>query len=446
MSIGCGKKAEESGGPKTERQDDPIVTDVEAELAKQELFCGGRDCPSYITKIAVLQKTKLKYCTGFLTKDNVVVTASSCLPDRLRINGAACDKDVTFFFANKDQSAKPIRVQCESVLEASSIDSTKEPFLWRSDVAYFKVQDSDPKIKKELSSRRPLIPSRLGMDESVKDFYTWSVDQIDYAQPGSYQGIIRKSPDCRTVHNTYFNPLSNNGFSPVITLAGCKFNEGNSGAPVMSLNGKVRGIISRPIDQKALDEVNLMRILDENKPLKSLMHVSNFACAPIYNSDETVQNESDCNRTLDINSYDAGRTEMFDQSKLFKTPIQKMEAFLNEKSRYFKFKVEIESVSEAHTLKPVIECFKNAAKWLPEFNNNNNFVSYIDIPPTTVSIKMSEWGVIFAKAETESEKLTRFQFKPSWLRRDKQTTVYMWSDGPSTVFSSVPYACPGSLF
>jgi hypothetical protein len=445
VSIGCGKKAEESGN-KTERREQQVVTDIEQELAKQELFCGGvgRDCPTYITKIAVLQKTKLKFCSGFLTKDNVVVTASSCLPDRLRLKDAACDKDITFFFANTDSSEKPVRVKCEKVLEVSNLDVTKEPFLWRSDVAYLKVDASDPKIKKELNARKHITPSRLGMDNTERPFYSWGVDQIDSAQPGSYQGIIRKSDECRTIKNSYFNPLSNSEYSPVITLVGCEFSDGNSGAPILDYRGKVRGIVSRPIDQKEIDEVVSMRILAGS--LKPMMHVTNYACAPIYNSDDNVQNENECNQPLDINSYDAGQSAMFSEANIFKTPIQKLEVYLNGSSRYFKFNVTLNPVGEAYDLKVVVSCFKNVPKWINEFTNNKPFTTYIDIAPMRIERKMNDVGVIFADETAGDKKETKFQFKPSLLRKDKQATVFMWSDGPTTTFNSVPEACPGSLF
>lgn len=444
LSIGCGKKAEESGSSNEGRQDEPVVTDIEAELAKQEVFCGGfgRDCPSFITKVAIFQKTKLKFCTGFLSKDNVIVTATSCLPESLRLKDASCSNDVTFFFANNDSSEKPVRVKCEKVLEVSNLDITKEPFLWRSDVAYLKVDDSDPKIRRELSSRKRVTPSRTGMDDSDK-FYTWSVDQIDSTQPGSYQGIIRKSEDCRAVHNTYFNPLSNSASSPVITLAGCEFNEGNTGSPILDYRGKARGVVSRPIDPKEIEEVSSMRILE--RPLKALMHVSNYACAPIYDSDEVILNENECNRQLDINTYDAGQTEMVNEGNLFKTSVQKMEVYLNDSSRYFKFSVLLNPAVEGQELKVVVRCFKNTSKWLNEFTNNKPFTSYVDIPTTSVRKAMNEFGRIYAAESVENKKETKFQFKPGLLRKDKQATVFMWSDGPTTTFNAVPEACPGSL-
>lgn len=444
VTIGCGKKAEEPGNNRATPEDEPVLSDIELELSKQELFCGnaGRECPSYISKIAVLQKSKLKYCTGFLTKDNVVVTASSCLPDRLRFKDAFCDKDVTFFFATSDSAAKPLRMKCDKVLEISAIDTTQDPFLWRSNVAYLKVDDSDPKTRKELNGRKRLTPARAGMDDLDK-FYTWTVDQIDSEQPGSHQGIIRKSDDCRAVHNTYFNPLSTNSSSPVITFGGCEYNEGNSGAPVLDYRGRVRGVVSRPVAKSEIDEVISMRILD--RPLKSLMHVSNYACSPIYNSDETIQNESECSRVLDINSYDSGQTTMVNEATLFRTAIQKLEVDLNGKNRYLKFEIGLNPVGDAYETKVVVKCFKNTANWLNEYTNNKPLTSYLDVPQMKISKAMNEFGKIYASEVVEGKKNTSFQFKPSILRKEKAATVFMWSDGPSTTFYDVPESCPASL-
>jgi hypothetical protein len=164
--MGCGKKAKEEK-PATPRYTNNQTNDIEADLSKQEIFCGGSDrsCPNYITKIAVVHKDKLKFCTGFLTSDDVVVTASSCLSDRLRFNGAACDKDVFFFFANSND--KPLRVGCKEVLQVTQLNG-KEPFLWRSDVAYLQLD-------KSLKNRKIVTPNRGGMDDLDK-FYIWSVD------------------------------------------------------------------------------------------------------------------------------------------------------------------------------------------------------------------------------------------------------------------------------
>lgn len=115
LTIGCGKKADEeseTAPPHTK----PQVTDIEEELNKQQLFCAGdANCPSYLTKVAIINKEQLTFCTGFLTKDDVVITASSCLPERLRIRDAGCAKNIYFFFAESNE--KPTKIGCKKILE-----------------------------------------------------------------------------------------------------------------------------------------------------------------------------------------------------------------------------------------------------------------------------------------------------------------------------------------
>lgn len=109
FTLGCGKKADEEGSEKP-RYTEPQIADLDLELSKQELFCGGSEynCPSYLTKIAIVYKDKLKFCTGFLTQDNVVATASSCLPEALRAQDAVCEKDIFSFLQNQIKSQQEL--------------------------------------------------------------------------------------------------------------------------------------------------------------------------------------------------------------------------------------------------------------------------------------------------------------------------------------------------
>jgi hypothetical protein len=426
VTISCGKKANENH-KKDPTYTNPQVADVEIELAKQELFCGGagRTCPSYLTKIAVLHKDKLRFCTGFLTEDNVVVTSSSCLPERLRVKDIGCSKDVFFFFA--EQFNKPTRVGCDKIIKVSQLNS-KEPFLWRSDVAYIQLEKS--------VNKRTVSTSRNGMND-LDRFYIWSIDQID-----DYQGIIRKSEDCQSIHSSYFNPLSNNQSSPVMTMAGCEFNRGNAGAPIFDYRGKVRAILSKGVDQAEIDEVISMRILE--RPLKPLVHVSNFACAPTI-PEQDVLNENECNKGLDINSYDLGQSEMISESILFRNSIQKIEHEVNENNRYIKMAVELTAVDDAYNVTIYPKCFKNVSKWIGEFHNNKPFTFNIALPELKIKKAMNEYGRIFALEIAGSNTPTNVQFKPSILRNSGQATVFMWADGPTRTYQSVTEVCP-SLF
>lgn len=424
--VGCGKKQTEEKVKQT-RYNDEQLSELEQELQKQELFCGSdRICPSYISKVAIVTKGKLKFCTGFLTEDNIVVTASSCLPEYLRMKDASCKKDITFFFAESNQ--KPTRVACKRVMEASPLSGT-DPFLWRSDVAYLELETPQ--------KRRTVSPSRLGMNH-MDQFYIWTVDQID-----QIQGIIRKADDCQSVHKTYFNPLATNEFSPVMTLAGCEFNIGNSGSPILDYRGRVRGVLSRPIAQSDIDEVLSMRILE--RPLKSLIHVSNYSCAPII-PQQDVASETECEKVLDHNSYDLSRRGMINESELFKSTILKIEHGINEKNRYLKMATELIPSGDLYEIHVYPKCFKNVSKWIGEFNNNKVFTFNIEIPQVKIKKAMNEFGSIFTLEVQGGTVPTNFQFKPSILRNTKQATVFMWTSGSETeTFSNLSENCSSLL-
>jgi hypothetical protein len=423
--MGCGKKAQEENT--SSRQSEPQqASELEALLNQQELFCGSeRSCPTYITKIAVLNKGKLKFCTGFLVENNIVATATSCLPERLRSKYLPCDKEVFFFFAQTNE--KPQRVGCKKVIDVAEINS-EEPFLWRSNVSYLELNSSD--------RRRTASPVRTGMSD-LDHFYVWSVDQID-----DQQGIIRKSEDCQSVHLSYFNPLANHEYSPVMTLAGCEFSAGNAGAPVFDYRGKVRAIVSSPIDEKHVSEVSSMRILE--KPLKKMMHVSNYACAPMIPFQE-VASERECTKPLDYSSYDQARREMINEMNLFKTSIQKIETNINNKNRYLKLEVKLNPADDSYIVEVFPKCFKNISSWIGEFTGNKPFTFNVELPNMKLRSSMNEYGRMMALEFSRAGIPTNFQFKPSILRSNKQTTVYMWSDGPTLNFPNLSDKCD-SLF
>src|SRR5687768_1738012 len=132
--VGCGKKANNSkaqSSVKEPRTDTVEGNDTEAYLAKQKVFCEeGEACPNYIAKIVVFDNNKTpRICTGFLVKENIVATSTSCLPDLLRLKDQDCSTDVTLFFPETNISAME-RVACKRVLQVSDLTSS-DAGLWR---------------------------------------------------------------------------------------------------------------------------------------------------------------------------------------------------------------------------------------------------------------------------------------------------------------------------
>lgn len=425
LSASCGKKQNEREA-EGERGRNPQQSENETRLSKQELLCGeDRNCPAYLAKVVLFDKGEMRTCTGFLVQSDVIATASSCLPEILRTEGQNCEKDVFFFFA--DPKGKPLRFGCKETLEVSEIEG-KYPYLWRSDVAYLKMSENP--------DRRYPIVSRNGMKDQEK-FYTWTIEQIDESQ-----GIIKKLDDCTVNHSTYFNPLSNNESSPVITLGGCEYLNGGSGSPVFDYRGRVRAVVSRPVSKEAVADVVSLRILE--RPLKSIVHVSNYACAPLP-FDHDVMNEAECAKKLNINLHDTARIEMISDS-IFKSVVTRIEHSVNEANRYLRMGVSLSK--DENGMRALIEpkCFKNVSKWINEFTNSKPFTFNLDLPEVLIRKSMDEYGKIKATETILGRTGTNFQFTPRVLKNTKQANVYVWADGPTTTYQNLTETCPASAF
>lgn len=426
LALGCGKKQNEEDGPRRQPPQ-PQVTELELKLQKQELICSlGRACPEYITKVAIVDVNKqLKFCTGFLTDEETVVTASSCLPDYLRAEEQDCKGEIFFFFSETNQ--KPTRVGCESIRKVSLFDN-KEPYLWRSDVAYLKLA--------EKVDRRPLKISRDGMGNLSK-FVVWSIDQIN-----EFQGFIRKAEGCESVHDSYVNPLVTNESSPIMTLAGCDYQNGNSGSPILDYRGKLRGVVSRPQSRAHISDIEALRL--NERPLKPFMHVTNFACAPsIYDRD--LLNENECTKFLSHRAYDQLRYNMISEDKHFKPYILNLESSVNNANRYLNLGVRLVSGMDGGSMEIYPKCFKDVPKWIGEFGNSGrNFKFYIDAPIKHIKLIMDTYGRVMAREQTLGKVITNFEFNPRVLKNTRHANVWMWADGPSTPFEDTP-VCPSLL-
>lgn len=412
--FSCGKKAGEAGS-KPRRGIQPISPDeMEVLLSKQELVCDQGRCPSYLTKIAVVNKeNSLDFCTGVLTDATTVAMSTSCLPKFLRVDKLDCKKDVHFFFENAGE--KPLRATCKSVLRVAQIE-TKDPTLWRSDVTFLELEKK--------VDRKPLGPSnisRIGMADMAK-VVVWSIDSAN-----DFVGHIKKN-ECEAVHNTYFNPFSSHESSPNVTIAGCPFVTGNSGSPVLDYRGRLRGLVSRPISTELVTSLQARGILD--RALKPISFAANFACAPtIY--DEEVLDFNECTKKIEENESIRLRSLMISLEELFRAPLLQLETNLNKANRYVKVKLlQLPETADSRRVKIAPKCFKDVARWIGEFTGRDAFNFYVvEVPEKILKRSMDDYGRLKA-LETDLAKHTyTFQFYPRILKNTGKATVFVLKPG-----------------
>lgn len=410
--VGCGKKAKEDGKP--DRQTPPIQTDQEREayLQKQDVNCEtNQACPNYITKIVVFSGNQKKFCTGFLTDENTVATSSSCLPSLLRQNGLDCSKDVFFFFP-KTANRPAERASCSKVVLVSENDG-QDPILWRDDIAFLELKD-------KINHRRQAAIIRDGVVNN-KQFVSWMVDQQD-----DFSAIVKKAV-CESIHNNYVNPLVLNESSPGMLFADCAKTNGGTGAPILDTRGKVRAMISAPMDRKLREYLESTGLLTAT--LKDMFHATNFACAPTPN-DNDMLDEKECLKDLNYQKVDRIRSEMLSTNMLFGDLRKKLEESLEKVSKYVRFGVKIIPKGDLQETQIYPKCFKPLKDWLEGMPSKNNYVDEVMLPVKSFRRTMDAYGRIQGTTIEKPETKNLVQFSLKNLRSDsKKSTVLMWLAG-----------------
>jgi hypothetical protein len=415
--VSCGKKTK-SESPRLEPSTPPVVTELDEYLSKQDVGCDvGVFCPEYIVKIVVVEGSKRRVCTGFLTDSETVATSTSCLPSLMRLENQSCVRDVFFFFPKTFNSSSIERRSCNRVLKVSQLE-TDNPTLWKDDLAFLSL--SEP------INRRSLFPTREGMTNK-SSLTMWSVDKMD-----EQFALIRRDT-CEVVHNSYFNPLAINEFSAGMTVAGCKFKNGNSGSPLIDEQGLVRGVVTTTADQRLIDYVNNSGLL--SAPLKPIQNATNFSCAPtIYDSD--VASETECSKTPSYRSQDEARAQMLSFSTIFAPTLQSIKTQVEASNKFVRFSVKTANKNEDQQVVSITpKCFKDVPTWIDTVSGSK-YIFSVSLPNKTLKKTMDAYGRIRGQEIAVADEVFKFQFSPNFLRARKYANLYQWNNTTDLTFEN----------
>ena len=424
LASGCGKKAgdKESSSGETVRR--PVESEIDEFLNKQELLCEeGQVCPSYISKMVVIHGSSMKICTGFAVSSTVLATSASCIPRNLREQGLNCEKDIFVFFPGVT-SRQPERVKCKQVLQVSDL-SHSDLIYWRDDVSFLEIERPGP--------RRYAKINRDGLQDH-KDFTAWGIDQVD-----EHIGFIRKQ-SCEAVHKNWINPLASNESSPNMVMANCIFKEGSSGSPILDSKGRVRGVVSRPVDKDDLEYLKKSGLLLQ--PLRDMLHATNFACAQAL-EDIEVLDEKECSKDLSLSIFTAMRSEMLTLKANLKEIKEKLETKISDANKYLNFSVSFNFETDIYKAIILPKCFKTIKNWINTVNTSRNaFVFQHPIPVIGYRRKIDSYGRVQAVEEIEDPINYFFQFSPKSIFNQKNSNVLVWEEGePYTTYSSLSESC-----
>lgn len=423
--ICCGKKVQETDKSSGhQRYEAPVSTDLEQSLKDQQVSCEpGSVCPNYIGLVQFVDKGKVRSCTGFLFERDIVATASSCLPQMLRLANQDCSKDVYFHFASLGSAEKTFHVECQKVITASDLKTTN-PIRWREDVAYLKMKEALP-------YRRTLNFSRKGMGDQ-ENYTTWFIDKMD-----EKTSFIRKA-NCKNIHSSYINPFANNISSPNIIVSDCNLSENSSGAPLLDRKGEVRGMISTKMNSGLSDYLANSGLI--NKPLNKIYHGTSFACAPtIY--DAHVLDENECLKDMSQVALDTEISKLLDPKEVFEDARKNLEKKLNSVSPYMNFTASLEGNNGERTLSFSPRCFKPYADWLSSVDNLNTVVSEFNFPEIIVKKSLDSYGRLMASIiEAKSQKYN-IQFSVKNIKRYANSRVYFWSEGFNFNYPRITASC-----
>ncbi|MFP5457180.1 MAG: hypothetical protein ACLGG7_00470 [Bacteriovoracia bacterium] len=424
VSAGCGKEAK-TVKPSVVPRIEPIQGDVEARLSKQSLDCdNGQPCPGGIAKVVIVNKDSLRICTGFLVNSLTLATSSSCLPQGLWLSTDEnrCQKDVYVYFARSGFS-EARRVNCARILLASPIVGA-DPVLWRSDISYIEL--SEPVY------RRALRLDRSGTQDN--EFMTvWKVDAEN-----DDVGVIRKE-ECQHTLNSYVNPLATSPFSPNITLSGCSFKRGNTGAMVLSSEGRLRGILSESVDKELTDFLSNSGL--QTEPLWPMTYVSNAACLPSVLESDPVT-EIECLKDLDYRQIDRQRSGMLDTERLYGEARAKISKEFNALRPYFRWNVELYRADDDldFSVRLVPICMNKIADWIGLVGRGTKRTTYSDVIPDWKLSLGFDRSARLVTGQSDEKKFKLFvQFSPRSAWNTKTTDIFVWREGTqSTVYRDVP--------
>lgn len=304
-----------------------LIFSLIAASALGDVVCEkASECPEHVGQV-IINDNGFKVCTGFLIKEDVVATNLHCVPESLKTVGSVCSKIIKIQFPGQ-KSAEVESNECDKVLFLSAPLQNNSLNV---DLALFKF--------KKNFGRKVFRVSQEGFPFNAEyDLY-----KIDPVAKG---GILKKIT-CPPKPHSILNPYFISEKSPIVNFNPCVAVKGNSGSPILSKEGFVRGMLSSG---------GGLGVKDPNQEMNTVFG-SNFSCVNLSFLGYPSQNLSACEVIVDEKNEKKLAQQMMDteNSKLIKTVEEKLQfekRFKDSDMRLFQWNLVSESKEENKNKKP----------------------------------------------------------------------------------------------
>lgn len=258
------------------------------ELARHsQVFCeNDAECSPSVGLIATAEPQRATVCTGSLVAEDVVATASHCIPQDLG-KGADCGGRIWISFPDAE-GFPSARIECSRILDASRFSA---PYRINRDYAFFRLQKP---------ASRPALEIRRSGFQADTSYSLFLVDP--FFGSGQIEGSLRKQ-SCVAIHGSEYLPGSYFERSPIMTFKDCQVGAGNSGSPIVDAQGSLLGVlqaIPNPSDEKWL-EFTRKAALDQPGVSIHLAFGTNYACVRTpFDSASTILDADDASCEQDM--------------------------------------------------------------------------------------------------------------------------------------------------
>lgn len=379
--LGCGRDISSSNDNNVEENRKPSKPEINLDryILSQSLACADDDCPENIAKLVVKDNKSVKTCMGFLLSPNKVLTTASCLPRSLRIPNLDCTNDIFAIFP-KTRNLEMEKISCLRMLKVDE-NSYREPALWTQDLAVFELYNR--------TERSVLETSSIGIS-AAQSYETWSLKDIS-----DNESLLEKR-SCDMVFNTYLNPYSVSGQSPMVIGKDCDFGNGALGAPLMSHN-KVYGVFSSFMDERMRSYLITSGLLLNN--ISTFYHFTNMACAELSETNFYLvgNNLPSCNIMTSVKGLDYKRSLMLRDKDTHRDSLKEYRKELRKINKYFKwdYSIKWDEFGKLYAKPTRPSCINKADEWVDEFRNwrgaiYSKVLVEVEYPQWSIKTKLDE--------------------------------------------------------